>query len=113
MACSDFLNKAWMIQQTTGRVVQPFEPPNTVIVTEPSSGSYTVEVFQGSTSLGTYPGFTCSGSQLDGKVDNNELRLTTSSGTGRLRINGTWNATQRTTDGTWTGEEGGGGKDDV
>lgn len=112
MACSDFL-RTWTIQQTIGRVVQPFAPPNTVSVSEPSSGSYTVEVFQGKTLLGTYPGFTCSGSQLDGKVDNDELRLTTSSGTGRLRIDGTWNAALSMTAGTWTGEEGGGGRDDA
>jgi len=109
MACVDFVTKSpWTIVHTEGDVVAPFVQGNLVRITEPSEGSYTVAVDQGTQRVGTYPGFICSGSQLDGKVGNDVLRLTVSSGPGRAQINGQWNPTEETL-GTWTGDEGGGG----
>lgn len=108
MACEDFTAKDWIIMQTQGRIEAPFVPGNVVRITVPRAAGYTVTVCDGTHVLGTYPDFICSGNQLSGKADGNELLLTIVPGPGRASINGLWNPTQATT-GTWTGEEGGGG----
>lgn len=88
--------------------MQPFVPDNVVRVSEPSEDSYTVAVYQGTVLQGTYPGFICSGSRLDGKAADNALRLTMTPEPGRAQILGEWDPEELTT-GTWTGDEGGGG----
>lgn len=109
MACNDFVTKSpWIIMQTEGSTVEPFVRDNVVRISEPSEGCYTLEVFEGPTLAGTYPGFLCADSRLGGKAEDNYLLLTIVTGPGRAQISGQWNPTQQTT-GTWTGDEGGGG----
>lgn len=109
MGCNDSLG-AWMITGTTGVTMHSFVTGNMVTITEPTSDSYTVQV------AGTpYDGFSCSASApytLTGKVDQDTLQISMPIGVDPRRITGVWNPTEATA-GTWTGEEGGGGSDDV
>ncbi len=120
MGCNFIVSKSpWDIEKVAGQEVPPFVIGNNVSVTDNGNETFTVTVRDAEgQQQGNYPGFTCDKDQdLNGTAAGELLRLVPrprnpSDPTSRNKVDGLWNPDAET-DGTWTGDEGGGARDDA
>lgn len=115
MSCTYIESKSpWWIAATTGRVIEPFVAPNNVVIVADGE-TFTVEVWSPrGVNLGSWPGFKCEGDELTGTAAANTLLISPMPAvqpTDRNRVLGQWNPIANT-EGTWTGNEGGGPRED-